>query len=278
VDATVTDHRLTVTGGVTLRVRETGAGRPLVLLHGFPESLVAWDALTPGFAAAGYRVIAIDQRGYGESDAPRGRRHYRADTSVEDVIAVLDQLGVAEPVDLIAHDWGAIIGWMLCLAHPARVRRYVAVSVGHPHAYARAGLEQKRKGWYVGYFLIPGLPERLIPRKGFAWLRGWLGEGHPDVDGLVRDLSRPGRLTAGLSWYRANVATIFVRRWAHSQVPTLGVFGGRDRFLSEGQMLASQPLVDAPWAYLRLDDAGHWLLHEQPEQFTTRVREWLEAP
>ncbi|MCW3015102.1 MAG: hypothetical protein JWO02_2194 [Solirubrobacterales bacterium] len=276
MDATLTDHRIIATGGVTLRVRETGTGRPLVLLHGFPESLVAWDALTPRFAGAGYRVIAIDQRGFGESDAPRGVAHYRADTIVADVIAVLDALGIDEPVDLVGRDWGAIIGWMVCLAHPDRVRRYVAASVGHPRAYARAGLEQKRKGWYVGFFLLRGIAERVIPRHGFAWLRGWLGEGHPDADGLVRDLARPGRLTAGLSWYRANVLTIFTRRWGHSRVPTLGVFGARDRFLSEDQVLASRPLVDAGWSYARIDDAGHWLAHEQPEAFATIVLDWLE--
>jgi pimeloyl-ACP methyl ester carboxylesterase len=270
-----TDHRLHV-NGVTLRVRTTGAGRPLLLLHGFPDSLEEWDGLTPRFVAAGFRVIAIDQRGFGESDAPRVIRNYHADRIVADAVAVLDALGVGEPVDLVAHDWGAIIGWMLCLAHPDRIRRYVALSVGHPKAYATSGLEQKRKGLYVGLFQLRGAAERLISRHDFAWLRGW-APSHFDMDAVVRDLSRPGRLTAGLSWYRANLPTIFLRRWGHSTVPTLGVLGIQDKYLSEDQMLRSEALVDAPWRYVRIDDAGHWLTHDQPERVAALCLEWFAA-
>jgi pimeloyl-ACP methyl ester carboxylesterase len=268
------DERQITVGGVTLRVRTTGAGRPLLLLHGFPDTLDMWDPVTPAFVEAGYRVIALDQRGFGASSAPTGRASYRADRIVEDAVAVLDALGVTEPVDLIGHDWGAIIGWMLCLEHPGRVRRYVALSVGHPKAYATAGLEQKRKGLYVGFFQLVGLAEWQIRRNDFRWLRGWM-PGHPEPDAVARNLGRPGRITSGLSWYRANLLTIFTRRWRNSRVPTLGVIGGRDRYLTEEQMVTSERFVDAPWQYARIDGAGHWLTHEHPDRVAALALQWF---
>lgn len=273
-DAPIQERRVVAADGVAVRVRVSGAGRPLLLLHGFPDSLAMWDELTPMLVAAGFRVIAYDQRGFGESDAPAKRSAYRIDAIVADAVAVLDAVGEPGPVDLIAHDWGAIIGWALCLQHPERVRRYVALSVGHPKAYAAAGLEQKRKGLYVGLFQLVGLAEWQIARHGFAWLRRW-GAGHPDMDAVVRDLSRPGRITAALTWYRANLVTVFTRRWAASTIPTMGVLGVGDPYLSEDQMTASERFVTAPWEYVRVDGARHWLVHDSPERVAEAALRWL---
>lgn len=270
------DHRITH-GGVVLRVRDSATpGRPLVLLHGFPENLTAWDALTPRFVAEGYRVIAIDMRGFGESTVPARANDLHADHAVADVIAVLDALGLEEPVDLIGHDWGAVIGWMVCLAHPARIRRYVGASVGHPQAYARGGLESKRKGYYVGLFVLPRVGEWLYSRDDFALMRRWIGPGHPDPDAIIADLRRPGRLTAGLRWYRASVLTVFTRRWPRSRVPTLGLHGSADRLLAADQVERSGRLVDAEWEFAQIDGAGHWLFHEQPDACLARVLPFLQ--
>jgi alpha/beta hydrolase fold len=110
-----------------------------------------WRDVSPHLQAGGLRTLAVDLPGFGESPAPRGRDAYDIEKNVAvHVLGALDALGVSERVDLVGHDWGAVLGWVLCLRHPGRVRRFVALSVGHPRAYINAGLEQKRKGlnWY----------------------------------------------------------------------------------------------------------------------------------
>jgi pimeloyl-ACP methyl ester carboxylesterase len=257
---------------VDLNVQVTGDGPPILLLHGFPDSMGMWREVTPLLAAAGHRVIAYDQRGYGDSSAPAGRRNYRIDRIVQDAVGVLRALDVEEPVTLVGHDWGAIISWSLAIAHPELIRRHVALTVGHPRAYRSAGLEQKRKGWYVGAFMLVGVAERIISRKDFALMRT-VTPTHPDPEAYVLDMSRPGRLTAGLNWYRANVLTIFMRRWANARVPTMGVFATGDDYLAEDQMQKSSRYVDAQWEYVRTD-GGHWLPLDQPERVAELILRW----
>ncbi len=262
-------------GAVDLNVRDVGSGPPILLLHGFPDSLAMWDGVTEHLVAAGHRVIAYDQRGFGDSSAPVSARNYAIDAIVADALAVLADAGVEEPVTVVGHDWGAIVSWALCLAHPDRVARHVAISVGHPTAYRSAGLEQKRRGLYVGGFQLVGVAERVLLARDAAVLRRWAAS-HPALEHAVTELSRPGRLTAGLNWYRRNLAAIFTRSWGVCSVPTLAIFGARDPYLTEEQMLGSQPHVSAAWEYVRVD-GGHWLPLEQPERVAELVARWAAA-
>ena len=265
-----------VIGGVVdLAVEVEGEGRPVVLLHGFPDRASLWRGVTPSIVEAGYRVIAPDLRGFGRSPAPAGRAAYRIDLLVEDVVAMFDTLGVDEPVDLVGHDWGAALGWALCLAHPERVRSYVALSVGHPHAYAHGGIRQLLKGTYVLAWQVPRLTEAWLSADDFRRMRAFAGS-HPDPEVFVEDMGRPGRLTAGLNWYRANLVTAFTRRWPRCRVPTLGVWGSEDRYLAEDQMRKSALVMDSEWGYRRLDGAGHWLPLERPREVADLTLEWIE--
>jgi pimeloyl-ACP methyl ester carboxylesterase len=267
-----------VIGGVVdLGVDVEGEGRPVVLLHGFPDRASLWREVTPSIVEAGHRAIAPDLRGFGRSPAPKGRTAYRIDLLVEDVVAMLDTLGVDEPVDLVGHDWGALLGWAVCLAHPERIRSYVALSVGHPRAYTRGGIRQKLKGTYVFAWQVPRLTEAWLSADGFRRFRSF-ERSHPDPDVFVEDMARPGRLTAGLNWYRANLVTAFTRRWARCRVPTLGVWGSEDRYLAEDQMRDSALVMDAAWRYRRLDGAGHWLPLERPREVADLILEWIDDP
>jgi len=134
------------TAEVELNVRVSGEGPAVLLLHGFPDSGDLWRDVTPLLVAAGYRVLAPDLRGFGESDAPVGRRHYAIDRIVADVVALLDTLGDAQPVHVVGHDWGAAVAWRLAIAHPQRVRSSVVISVGHPHEYVHAGCRPWESG------------------------------------------------------------------------------------------------------------------------------------
>lgn len=265
------------TNGIELAVRDTGgAGRPMLLLHGFPDSSLLWRHQVPALSAAGHRLIVPDLRGFGASDVPPGTAAYRIDAVLADLLGLLDALGLSadEPIDLVGHDWGAFVGWLFCARHPARVRRFAALSVGHPEAYRRAGTRQKLLGWYILMFQLRGLAERLIAAGDYRFLR----RAAPTPDDLARwrrDLARPGRLTAALDWYRANVRAFLSVTVPPVAVPVLGVYSTADMALVEAQMTGSARYVNAPWRYQRLDGVGHWLQIERPDEVNRLLLDWF---
>lgn len=265
------------TDGVGLSVRQAGKGPAVLLLHGFPDSHRLWSEVAPRLVAAGCRVLVPDLRGFGESDAPKGVGAYTLGRIVADLHGLVVRLNADEPVRVIGHDLGAVAAWCLALEHPRQVASVVAVSVGHPREYALAGLEQKLKGLYTLVFQVPGLAERWLQRNDFAGLRGWARQ-HPRLEPCLRDVSRPGRLTAGLNWYRANLGRVMLGRWPPCTVPVLGLWSDRDHFLAEDQMRRSQRRMSAPWRYERLRGVGHWIPLEQPDRLAGLALEWFERP
>ncbi len=262
--------------GIDLAVTVDGEGPAVLLVHGFPDSGAVWRKQVPALVAAGYRVIVPDLRGCGESDAPRQTRAYRIEALSADLAALLDALGVAK-VKLVAHDWGAVIGWNFCMNYPDRVERYVALSVGHPNAYARGGWEQKRKGWYVLFLQLRGLAEWGLRRNDWRLLRrltGW----HDEAPHWIALLGRPGRLTAAINYYRANIAMFLRSDWPSVRVPVCGVWSSKDAYLAEVQMLQSRHFVAAPWRYDRIEGVGHWLQLDAPERVNALLIAQLASP
>jgi pimeloyl-ACP methyl ester carboxylesterase len=262
--------------GLEFNVQQQGDGPPVLLLHGFPDSLHLWRRVAPLLAAAGFHVIAVDQRGFGESGAPAGKEHYRIDRLVADLTGLLAALGIHEPVHVLGHDWGAVITWCMAMIRPDRVRSAVAISVGHPREYALAGPEQKLKGLYTIGWQVPVVAERWLTAHDWARMRHWLRQ-HPDPESCLRDLARPGRLTAGLNWYRANMLSALTRAWPPCRVPLLGIWSSEDHGLAEDQMARSVRRMAAPWRYERIDGAGHWLPLEQPERIAALAIDWFSG-
>jgi pimeloyl-ACP methyl ester carboxylesterase len=260
--------------GVVLNVREAGKGPAVLLLHGFPDSRRLWNEVSPLLVAAGYRVIAPDLRGYGRSEAPVGVSNYSLGHIVADLRVLIAKLTRDEPVRVIGHDWGAIAAWCLALEHPDLVAANVVLEIGHPREYAVSGLEQKMKGLYTLAWQWPGLSELWLRRNDFAGLRGW-ARHHPRLEPCIADMSRPGRLTAALNWYRANLRRVLLGRWSDCTVPTLGVWGDRNHCVAEDQMRLSQRRMQAPWRYERIAGARHWLPLDQPERLADLALEWF---
>jgi pimeloyl-ACP methyl ester carboxylesterase len=263
-----------VVGDVRLNVADVGEGPAVLLLHGFPDSLGMWDGVRERLLAAGLRVIAYDLRGFGESSAPAGRRHYVIDAVVGDAIGVIEASCAAGALTVVGHDWGALISWCLCVVRPDLVARHVAISVGHPLAYRHAGIEQKLRSWYALAFQVPGIPERVASARDWTMMR-LLAGGHPQLDRAIAEMARPGRLTAGLNYYRANGSAI-VRSgtFGSCSVPTLGIYSTRDPYLTERQMTGSERYLSGEWAYERIDDAGHWIPLEQPGRIAELIARW----
>jgi pimeloyl-ACP methyl ester carboxylesterase len=193
---------------------------------------------------------------------------------VADLAALLDTLGI-EKVRLVGHDWAAAVGWQFCMKHPERVDRYVAISVGHPTAYAKGPLKQKIKAYYILFFQIKGLSEWMVTR-GNWWLWRKMLRYDPEFEQWKVELSRPGRLTAAINIYRANLKLMLPQNWAKVTVPVMGVWGEGDVALAEEQMIASEKYITSSWRYERLGDrAGHWLMLSAPEKFNALLLDYL---
>jgi pimeloyl-ACP methyl ester carboxylesterase len=262
---------------VSLNVRVEGDGPAVLLLHGFPDSSRLWRNQIPALTDNGYRVIAPDLRGFGESDRPEGVDAYGILNVLEDLRKILDELKI-DRAHVVGHDWGAATAWVLASVFPDRVASLVAMSVGHPVAFSSAGLEQLQRSWYMFMFQFEGVAEEWLSRNDFEFLRTWIGAGG-DVEHYVEDLSRPGALTAGLNWYRANLPA---RAWISEppplppiQAPVLGIWSSGDIALTEEQMTGSQKFVQGPWHYERIDNVGHWIPLEAPDRLNKLLLEFF---
>ncbi|MEO8690299.1 MAG: alpha/beta hydrolase [Solirubrobacteraceae bacterium] len=258
-----------ITGdGVTLAVQDEGEGPPVLLIHGFPDSHRLWRHQVPALAAAGKRVIAPDLRGLGESEKPADVADYGIRHSIADMLAVLDALGV-ERAQVVGHDFGAAVAWGLAAFAPERVDRLAVLSVAHPRTLAEPTVEQREKAWYMLLFQFAGVAEEMLQRDDWRLLREWL-RGNGDVEHYIADLSRPGALTAGLNWYRANAAPARQLRersgFPTVTVPTLGIWSSGDDYLLEAPMATSGEHVEGEWRYERIEGASHWMQLDEPER------------
>jgi pimeloyl-ACP methyl ester carboxylesterase len=265
-------------GGVKIHVDIHGpdGGVPVLLLHGFPDTGRLWSKQIGPLTAAGYRVIVPDQRGYGRSDKPEAVASYSVAFLAADVAAILDAAGV-EKAHVVGHDWGAAVAWAVAIFAPQRVDRLAVLSVGHPLAFAGAGLPQREKSWYMLLFQFEDIAEQWLSADGWSNFRAW--SRHPDADAVIAEMEEAGSLTPGLSWYRANVHPRNLvgppRDLPKVTVPTLGVWSTGDIALTEQQMAGSAEYVAGPWRYERLDGPGHWMQWEAPEQVTALLLDHL---
>ncbi len=270
------EERIYRVNGLDMNVVTAGSGPVVLLVHGFPDTHDVWRKQIPVLVEAGYRVIAPDTRGCGASQMPGRVSDYHIDHLVEDLRALLEVLGVGQ-VRLLAHDWGAIIAWRFVLAHPQRVERFVALSVGHPTAYGKAGIMQKVRAYYVLVMQLRGLTEWLCTRAN--WLLFRMMAQYPDeFPHWQAQLSKPGRMTAGMNYYRANPGMLLPREYPSARVPVFGIWSSRDLFLVEGQMVGSERYVRGPWRYARIEGANHWLQLSAPEQLNPLLLDYFATP
>jgi pimeloyl-ACP methyl ester carboxylesterase len=280
-------HRI-FANGLNHFVRDSGDERApaAVLLHGFPDSSSVWNKVTPALAEAGFRVLAPDLRGFGETDMAPSVAAYDIETgAAPDILAIMDALGVAR-AHLVGHDFGAVVAWLLAARFGTRFSSFAALSVGHPRAYLDAGLEQKFRSLYIVYHQFKGLCEATYRFGDWALLRRHWSR-HGDIEDAIRLLDRPGRLTAGLNWYRSNAslkrmisgAGILGTSGADNvKIPTLGIWSTGEKYLVEGQMTASDRYVEAPWSYRRIEGASHWIPYDAPDELAALlIGHWREA-
>jgi len=272
--------QITVTGlTFNLTVDGPDDGRPVLLLHGFPETGRAWDAVRESLVRAGHRVVVPDQRGYSPGARPSEVSAYGMRPIVADALGILDSLGLPT-VDVVGHDWGANVAWCLATWHPDRVRSLTAVSVPHPHAYAwalRNDRDQQERSSYIRLFWIEGKAERVLLEEDARRLRAMLtGLPSDAIDHYVSVLSEPGALTATLNWYRA-MDREEVSDLRPVTVPTTYVWSTED--LAVGQAAAQKcgVYVDADYRFVILDGVSHWIPEHAPDQLTAAILDQVAA-
>lgn len=253
-------------------------GPVVVLLHGFPESNAMYQPVIDRLTAQGYRCLAPLQRGYSPGARPKRRRDYRDAELVEDVLALIDASG-AQRVHLVGHDWGAAVAWYVAQRFPDRLHSLTALSVPHPAAFLKAVAtsRQAMASWYMLFFQLPWLPERLLLSKravsGFMATRS-----APELaEAEMRAIQLPGTLTAALNWYRGMPFSNPREIARKVTVPTLYVWSDDDIALKEKCARICGDYVVADYRFEIFEGASHWLLDEQPEKVADLVLDWVGA-
>jgi pimeloyl-ACP methyl ester carboxylesterase len=280
------EHHDVTTNGVRLHVVQCGPtdGPLVILLHGFPEYWESWRKQWPALVAAGYRVWIPDQRGYNLSDKPRGIRRYTILELAADVIGLIDAAGRRQ-AHLISHDWGAIVSWYLAAQFPGRLASTTIINVPHPAATTRnlwRVPSQLLYSWYVLFFQLPGLPERLFKRRNWRFGRRVLAKtAHPgafrpeEVDRYVAAWSQPGALTAMINWYRA-LRYSGRLRWPRIEGPLQVIWGKKDAFLKARLAEVSMTQCDRGQLHF-FPNATHWVHLEEAAAVNDLLLRFLES-
>jgi pimeloyl-ACP methyl ester carboxylesterase len=248
-------------------------GGLVLLLHGWPEFADAWTGELRALGAAGYRAVAVDQRGYSPAARPVGAEHYTMDCLVADALGFADALGAAR-FHLVGHDWGGMVAWALAAAHPGRLRTLSVLATPHPAALRDAAArdrDQRRRLDYVRRFREPDRPAEVpLLADGAARLRAVYGGRLPAelVERNVARLSEPGALTATLNWYRGAMGDAFDipgLPTGRITVPTLYLWGSDDAALGRVAAESTVDFVDADYRFEILEGVSHWIPEEVPE-------------
>ncbi|WP_417515526.1 alpha/beta fold hydrolase [Minwuia sp.] len=287
-------------GGLRFRADVAGPedGTAAIFLHGFPNSRHSWGRQIEAAAEAGFRAIAPDQRGYAPGARPDGIDAYHVDHLVADVIALADAAG-ATRFHLIGHDWGGQIAWLTAIAHPGRLLSLTVLSRPHPAAFARAfqnDPEQAKRSGHHKRFQDPSMADTLLGddmtalRNTLTWEGGGTfasgGGGRKrrmsdaQVEAHLSVLRDPGALDAALNWYRAAFgggSTLARADAPRIAVPTLYLWGNEDGTVGRMAAEGTGDFIDAPYRFVEIDGAGHFLAEERPADVNEALLAHLES-
>ena len=287
------EHREISANGLRFHAATAGDGPLVLFLHGFPENWWAWRNQLVSFADAGFRVVALDLRGYGATDhTPRG---YDMPSLAADTAAVIRSLGSAEAL-VVGHAWGGAIGWSLAAAQPKLVRRLVVVSSPHPRRLRKAFLTDPAQFAAARYslsFQAPWAPERMLVREDArrvdTLLHRWAAPGWPDdeTSGFYRQSMQVGNTAyCAMEYYRWAIRSVprpDGMRYAATMrtpigVPVLQLHGAADTCVLPRSAQGSGEYVVAPYRWRLLDGVGHFPHEEAPDRFDAEVLGWLADP
>ncbi len=277
-------HDYLISNGIRLHYVTQGEGPLMLMLHGFPEFWYSWRHQIPEFAKD-FKVVALDLRGYNDSDKPKAQSAYVMDEFIKDVEGVIKGLGYDRCV-LVGHDWGGAIAWSFAYFHPEMVEQLIVLNLPHPAKFAE-GLrtpQQLLRSSYIFLFQLPWLPELLLQSsdyqaienafKGMAVNKTAFTQA--DINAYKDAAAKRGALTAMLNYYRNfTQQKVLSEDWSVLEVPTLMIWGEEDTALGK-------ELTYGTAAYVRnlqiryIPKCSHWVQQEQPQLVNQYMREFLE--
>jgi pimeloyl-ACP methyl ester carboxylesterase len=273
--------------GLEFAIDELGEGDDVaLLLHGFPETRHCWRHQLPSLVAAGWRAVATDMRGYGGSSRPEGRAAYGIDHLIGDVRALFEALGARRRL-LVGHDWGGLVAWATAIRQSCPLDGLVILNAPHPAVFAnviRRSWRQRLRSWYVLFFALPWLPEKVLTAEharkvGQALRTTARRPGVFPAETLARyrdNATQPGAMTAMLNYYRANLDIGAMARGPGVAVPTLLLWGDCDHAL--GSELVPDTGTYVPELTVRmLRGISHWVQEEAPEEVNAAIADWLRS-
>jgi len=268
------EHRWIDVGEVTLHVALAGpeTGRPLILLHGFPEAWFGWRHQIDALVGAGFRLAIPDQRGYNLSEKPAGVKAYALPRLAADVAGLATALGWTQ-YRVIGHDWGAAVVWQLVETPPPGLLAAAVINVPELRVMLRHVYRTRQffRSLYILFFQLPWLPEWALCRKNGEILAQRLVDsskpgtfGPEELEGYRRAWARPGAMQAQLGWYRSGARRPPPkRRQGPVEVPMLILWGEQDQFLGK-EMVSPSAACVRHVEVVRFPDATHWVAHEEP--------------
>ncbi len=273
-----TNHRYADTNGIRLHYVVRGAGKPVVMLHGFPETHRSWDLQQEALLAAGYQTYCVDLRGYGRSDRPRVGYDLR--NLAQDIAGLIRKLDVGA-VPVIGHDWGGAVTWELASRGSDLVQRAIILDCPHPAIMARAlrsNPRQIRRSWYMFFFQLPRLPERWLSAGGGRNLASMFRQGPlragvaEIVEAQRQALLAPGALGPALAYYRcafrqdapALISGKLSKPYARIPCPITLVWGEEDSCLGT-ELIHGTSRHTSELDVTLVPDAGHFVHQERPD-------------
>ena len=278
--------------GLTFETDMCGDGNRLALfLHGFPENKFSWRFQMPLLAELGYTVWAPNLRGYGGSSRPPRVADYSLTHLMDDVAGLMDAAkarGITGPVALITHDWGGVIGWSFVLSQLRPLDKFVVMNLPHPTQFIRkAGTwAQLKRSWYIFFFQIPWLPEKLMTARGAKAIGDAfynMAVDKTNFDPSVLDQYRqnaliPGAMKAMINYYRASFRQNPMKEiWENPpkiKVPTLMIWGEDDAALGKELTYGTEELVDN-FTLRYLPNVSHWVQQEAPQIVNPILKAWI---
>ncbi|MFB2967896.1 alpha/beta fold hydrolase [Aerosakkonema sp. BLCC-F183] len=276
-------HNYITTNGIKLHCVTQGEGSLMLMLHGFPEFWYSWRYQIPEFSED-FKVVALDLRGYNDSDKPTNKSAYVMDEFIKDVKGAIETLGYQKCV-LVGHDWGAAIAWNFAYTYPEMVERLIIMNVPHPAKFDRAFInpQQLLRSWYIFFFQLPFLPEFVLHLSDYKAIKSVFIKtafnknnfAPTDIKAYRTAAAKPGAIAAMLSYYRNIFRQVSLKKvWQILEVPTLMIWGENDTALGKELTYGTEAYVrDFQIKYI--PNCSHWVQQDRPEIVNQYMREFL---
>jgi len=280
-------HKYARLKNVRLHYVEAGPeDKPLmIMLHGFPEFWYSWRFQIPEFSKD-YRVVALDNRGYGDSDKPKGVKNYAMDHLTGDLKEMIENLGYTSAV-VVGHDWGAAISWAFAMKYPEMVDQLIIMNVPHPAAFAKHLAKSKsqfKKSWYAFFFQLPCLAEFFLSYNDYEQIEAcftkepWGAKKgaftEEDIEAYKFNAASEGTLTCAVNYYRANIGRKRGSTKDKLKMPVCVIFGTNDGALDTEMAIMSEDYCE-DFTLNLVEGISHWVQQEAPDECTKHMKNFL---